>query len=428
MRKTTLCRMAQLLAVSLAIAASSGNAYAVTERVLYGFTGGSDGGNPACTLVFDSRGAAYGTTSVGGDFGFGTVFQLTRDQQGNWNERVLYSFQAGPDGKNPFGGVTMTRNGDLYGTTVAGGNGDGCTGDGCGTIFKLTRSGDNWTESVVYRFTGGNDGFGPGSALAVDANGILYGMTPDGGEFSAGTVFELVPSATGHYVLLTIHPFTGGDDGGTGSLGPLLVDVAGNLYGVTETGGANAVGTVFKMSRAQNGQWNFTTLYAFQGQPDAAFPYGGVILDSAGNLYGTTYFGGVNGLGSVFRLHPVNGGWQESVLYSFAGGTDGSLPTSPLTFDAQGNLYGTTSTGGIVSCDCGTVFELTFNNGNWNENVVYRFQSAPDGASPNYGLIFDTSGNLYGTTPVGGGANHGAIVQLNPGSNLHLKQGTLQRK
>ena len=308
--------------VSVAVVLLATAAFAANERVLYPFTGANDGGDPASSLTFDAAGNAYGTTVVGGDAGFGTVFKLTRDQNGNWTETVLYSFQAGDDGKNPYGGVILDRAGNLYGVTAAGGNGGFCTGDGCGTIFKLTRSGDTFTESVVYAFTGGNDGFGPGAALAQDRNGVMYGMTPDGGEFAAGTVFELIPSATGRYFFRTIHNFTGGDDGAIGSLGPLLVDSAGNLYGVTELGGANGVGTVFKMTPAGGGQFNFTTLYPFQGIPDAAFPYGGVILDQSGNLYGTTYFGGQNGVGAVYKLTPDR---QESVLYSFQGGTDGSF-------------------------------------------------------------------------------------------------------
>ena len=242
--------MAKFFAISAAVVLLASSAFTATESVIYAFSGSNDGGNPASALVFDSDGNAYGTTVVGGTFGYGTVFKLTRGQNGDWTESVLYSFQATPDGKNPYGGVTLDRQGNLYGTTAAGGSGGECTGDGCGTIFKLTRSGDTWTESVIYSFTGGNDGFGPGAALAKDRNGVFYGMTPDGGEFAAGTVFQLIPSATGRYAFRTIHSFTGGDDGATGSLGPLLIDATGNVYGVTELGGATGLGTVFKMSPA----------------------------------------------------------------------------------------------------------------------------------------------------------------------------------
>ena len=405
----------RLLAISLTVVLLATMAFAAGERVVYPFTGGFDGGDPASSLTFDASGNAYGTTVVGGDAGFGTVFKLTRDQNGNWSETVLYSFQAGDDGKNPYGGVILDRAGNLYGVTAAGGSGGLCTGDGCGTIFKLTRSGDTYTESVVYAFTGGNDGFGPGASLAQDRNGVMYGMTPDGGQFAAGTVFELIPSATGRYFFRTIYAFTGGDDGSTGSLGPLLVDSAGNLYGVTELGGANGVGTVFKMTPAGGGQFNFTTLYTFLGMPDAAFPYGGVILDQAGNLYGTTYFGGQNGVGAVYKLMP-NG--QESVLYSFQGGTDASFPTTTLVFDGSGNLWGTSSTGGDPNCDCGTVFELSPVNGQWQESIAHVFESVPDGANPNYGLTPDNAGNLYSTTATGGTNNQGTVFEIMPANRL----------
>jgi uncharacterized repeat protein (TIGR03803 family) len=408
-------RLVRGLAICVAVALMTSAASAATEKVLYGFTGGNDGGNPTSGLIFDNTGNAYGTTSVGGAFGFGSVFKLTRDQNGNFTESVLYSFTGGGDGKNPFGGVVIDRAGNLYGTTAAGGFGGACTGDGCGVVFKLTRDQNgNFSQNVIYSFTGGNDGFGPGAPLIFDNRGVLYGMTPDGGEFAQGTVFELLPSASGNWGFKTIHSFTGGDDGAVGSLGPLLSDGMGNLYGVTEIGGANGVGTVFEMTPAGNGEFNLTTLYAFKGQPDAGFPFGGVIFDSMGNLYGTTFFGGTNGVGTVYKLTPTMNGWQESVLYSFKGGRDGSLTTTTPVFNASGNLYGTTSTGGKVSCDCGTVFKLALVNGKWQESVVYRFQSAPDGSSPFYGLTPDSAGNLYSTTAVGGPQNQGTVFRITP--------------
>jgi uncharacterized repeat protein (TIGR03803 family) len=149
--------------------------------------------------------------------------------------------------------------------------------------------------------------------------------------------------------------------------------------------------------------------------PDAGFPYGGLNWDAAGNLYGTTYFGGNIGMGSVYQLSPgPNGTWQESVLYNFQGGTDGSLPTSTLVFDAAGNLFGTTSAGGRPSCDCGTVFKLTLSGGNWNEKIVHFFGKGRDGYSPNYGLTPDQAGNLYGTTPAGGTGGHGTVFAVTP--------------
>jgi uncharacterized repeat protein (TIGR03803 family) len=246
-----------------------------------------------------------------------------------------------------------------------------------------------------------------------DAEGNLFGTTPDGGTHSNGVVFELSPTRYG-WRYKVIHVFTGGKDGAVGSLGSLVFDVAGNLYGVTEIGGTFGAGSVYELSPTQGG-WKTTALYDFKGTPDAANPYGGLILDKAGNLYGTTYFGGAAGMGAVFQLIPgPNGAWQENVLYSFQGGTDGSFPTTTLVFNAAGSLYGTTSTGGRPSCDCGTVFRLTLTRGTWDERIVHFFGKGRDGSSPNYGLTLDRAGNLYGTTPVGGSGGQGIVFQIMP--------------
>jgi uncharacterized repeat protein (TIGR03803 family) len=383
---------------------------AATYKKLYNFTGGADGGDPASPLTFDSAGNAYGTTAAGGDFDLGTVFMLSPSGQ----ESVLYSFTGGGDGSDPHGGVTLDSAGKLYGTTVAGGFGGLCAGDGCGVIFELSPSDGGWTETTLYNFQGLNDGFGPGSGLVFDGAGNLFGTTPDGGAHSDGVIFELSPTKSGwRYKML--HAFTGGKDGAVGSLGTPLFDGAGNLYGVTELGGAYGAGAAYKLSPTQRGAWKLTVLYDFKGTPDAANPYGGLIFDKAGDLYGTTYFGGATGMGAVFQLIPgPNGNWQENALYSFQGGTDGSFPTSSLTLGATGSLYGTTSTGGRPSCDCGTVFKVTLARGSWNEKIVHLFGQGRDGSSPTYGLTLDQAGNLYGTTPVGGAEGQGIIFQLKP--------------
>lgn len=383
-----------------------------TTTVLYSFSGSSDGGDPAAALVFDTAGNAYGTTVTGGTFGYGTVFELSPNGTG-WTETVLYSFAGSPDGKNPYGGVTIDSAGNLYGTTVAGGN-SFCSGDGCGVVFKLANSGGNWSESVLYNFQGGKDGAGPGSALIFDTAGNLYGTTPDGGAHAIGTVYQLTPGQNGQWAEKVIHSFTGGNDGGVGSLGSLLIDSAGSLYGVTEIGGANGAGTVYKLTPGSNGTWKGSTLYAFKGQPDAAFPYGGLIFDKSGNLYGTTYYGGANGVGAVYELHKVSGSWKEKVLYSFQTGNDANSSTTTLVFDASGNLYGTASAGGGQSCDCGAIFKLARQGSAWTESVVHSFAGNPDGAFPYYGLFEDKAGNLYGTTVQGGSANQGAIFQFTP--------------
>jgi uncharacterized repeat protein (TIGR03803 family) len=391
------------------------------EEILYTFTGGNDGGDPAAQLIFDSSGNAYGTTVVGGTSNFGTVFKLTPHANGKWTETVLYSFLGEADGKNPYGGVTIDAKGDLYGTTVSGGREGICDGDGCGTVFKLTRSGDSWTESTLYRFRGGTEGFGPGGGVVFDRSGNLYGTTPDGGSVNGcygsgcGVVYELRPAKSGLWKQKVIHTFTGGNDGATGSLGLLLVDKSGNLYGLAELGGAHGQGTAFELSPASGGKWKISVLDGFKGVPHAGFPYGGLISDATGSLYGTTYYGGANGLGSVFKLTlGTNGKWSEGVLYSFKTGTDGNSPTSTLVFDGQGNLYGTTSAGGDANGD-GTVFKLTpTSGGKWKESVVHRFKNNHDGANPYYGLTLDKAGHLYGTTAAGGAHGQGVIFEITP--------------
>ena len=389
--------------------------YAATNyKMLYSFQGENeisdddeDGSNAASGLIFDSAGNAYGTTVTGGFDDCGTVFELKPMAHGQWQEVVLYSFTCFADGKNPHGGVTFDSAGNLVGTTVAGGSGGICSGDGCGVVFKLTPSG----ESVLYNFTGGNDGFGPGNPVVLDKAGNIYGETPDGGVHSSGTVYELI-FRNGNWHEKILHAFTGGRDGAVGSLGPLLLDGNGRLWGVTELGGLHMAGTAFRMSQDSNGTWDLTTLYAFNGQPDAAFPYGGLIPDMAGNLYGTTYYGGTNGVGTVYQLVPGRSGWTENVLYNFKGGTDGSLPTTTLYFDAAHNLWGTTSTGGRPSCDCGTIFKLKPNP--WRESIVHDFGVLPDGSYPYYGLTPNASGTLFGTSNYGGLDGFGTVFSIKP--------------
>ena len=400
---------------------------ASTEKVAYSFTGGNDGGDPAATLVADAAGNLYGTTVNGGTgrtvctIGCGTVFELSPVAGGKWKEKVLYSFTGGSDGKNPYGGVILDSKGNLYGTTVAGGSGGACSSDGCGVVFLLSKSGKSWVETVMYNFTGGKDGFGPGGALAFDSAGNLYGSTPDGGNRhkcsggGCGVVYQISPVRGGGWKQTVLHTFTNGADGAVGSLGPLLVDRAGNVFGVAELGGDKTCkcGVVFELTPA-SGKWNFKTLDSFKGIPNAGFPYGGVIADSKGNLYGTTYYAGAMGVGSVYKLTNTKGTFTESVLYSFTGGADGKWPTTTLMFDGKGNLYGTTSAGGDSNGD-GVVFKLTpKSGGKWAESVAHQFGKGSDGRNPYYGLISDKAGHLLGTTAIGGGSGQGVVFQITP--------------
>jgi uncharacterized repeat protein (TIGR03803 family) len=376
-----------------------------TERVLYSFSGGNDGGNAATGLALDASGNLYGTTVVGGTYNCGTVFELS-PQGSSWQENALYAFTCYGDGKNPHGGVTLDR-GNLVGTTVAGGTGGACAGDGCGVVFQLKQSG---SESTLHDFTAGNDGFGPGGAVTFDSGGHIFGTTPDGGTYSQGVIYEVMRSGR-HWHEHVVHPFTGGRDGGVGSLGQLLYD-SSNFYGVTELGGAHGAGTVFKLSPGSNNQWTLKTIYAFKGTPDAGYPYGGLIADASGNLYGTTYYGGAAGLGSVFELvRNQKGGYRERVLYSFKGGSDGSYTTSTLVFAGSNELYGTTSGGG-ASCDCGVIFKVNPKTG--AETVLHAFGTGTDGAYSYYGLTKDNGGNLYGTTVAGGRNGQGTVFEFTP--------------
>jgi uncharacterized repeat protein (TIGR03803 family) len=377
------------------------------EQVLYSFSGQYDGGNAATGLVHDRHGNLYGTTVVGGTAACGTAFELTPQSSPPWRETVLHDFSCGSDGKNPHGGVTFDARGNLDGTTVAGGSGGSCTGDGCGVVFALTPK----SENILHSFTGGPDGFGPGGGVVFDSAGDVFGTTPDGGKFAQGTVYEVFRSG-GVWRERVIHAFTGGRDGGVGSLGLLLIDASGNLLGVTEIGGAYGAGTVFRMSRGAKGRWSFATLYAFKGTPDAGSPYGGLIADASGNLYGTTYYGGTAGMGTVFELTPrTRGGYRERVLYSFKGGSDGSSSTSTLILGGSGVLYGTTSAGG-GTCDCGTIFKVNSITG--KERVLHAFGSGTDGAYSYYGLTAGGHGVLYGTTVAGGLYNQGTVFEFKP--------------
>lgn len=386
--------------------ASTAGAAASAERILYSFAGGYDGGNAATGLTFDAQGNLYGTTVVGGTDSCGVVFKLSPHGRRSWQEAVLYNFDCFSTGKNPHGGVTFDPKGNLDGTTVSGGSGGSCGSYGCGVAFQLSPT----SETVLHSFSGGDDGFGPGGAVVYDTTGNLYGTTPDGGAHAQGVVYEISPSGPSSRELI-LHAFSGGKDGGTGSLGPLLIDASGNLYGVTETGGANGDGTVFKLSHVSKSRWKLTTLYAFKGGSDAASPYGGVTADGAGNLYGTTYYGGAKALGTIFKLTRRAKSYRETVLYSFQGGNDGSSSTSTLLFGKSGDLYGTTSAGG-GTCDCGTIFKVDPKTG--KETMLHAFGGAGDGAYPYYGLTPDGAGNLYGTTVAGGSHNQGAIFEFTP--------------
>ncbi|MGH8093576.1 MAG: choice-of-anchor tandem repeat GloVer-containing protein [Chthoniobacterales bacterium] len=377
--------------------------------VIYSFGGDEDGEYADTDLAIDGAGNIYGTSVLGGDFGSGTVFQVS-PVAGGWVHTVLYDFMGGADGAEPYKGVTLDSQGNLYGTAVTGGSGS-CEG-GCGVAYKLSNSGGTWTQTVLHAFTGGTDGSGPGARMAIDAAGNLYGMTPTGGADGLGTIYQLHPLSSGGYEFKVIHTFTGGTDGASGSAGLMLLR-GKKLYGVATTGGTYGAGTAFQLTPSRTGEWGFVTLYSFRGQPDGGFPYGGLLFDATGNLYGTTYYDGANDLGCVYELSPaVTGEWTEQVLYSFKAEKDGSGSISNLVVDAQGNLYGTTSEGGLGP---GTIFRLSLRpDGSWKETLSHLFSGPPDGAYPYAGMTPGRSGTFFGATVHGGDGDDGAIYQFTP--------------
>jgi uncharacterized repeat protein (TIGR03803 family) len=278
-------------------------------------------------------------------------------------------------------------------------------------VYKLTNSGGTWNQTVIYAFTGGDDGSGPGARVTVDRSGDLYGMTPTGGTYGVGTIYKLHPHA-GSYTFQVIHTFTGGNDGATGSAGRMLLKHR-RLYGAATAGGMYGSGVVFELSPTAVGEWDFRTLYSFHGQPDGSFPYGALLRAGSGKIYGTTYYGGKNGIGSVYELSPRPvGEWDGRVIYSFQPENDGNSPISNLVRDAAGNLYGTTSEGGLGS---GTIFKLApFGGGQWTESVVHPFAGPPDGGFSYNGMVVDRFGNFYGATVHGGTDDDGCIYKFTP--------------
>jgi uncharacterized repeat protein (TIGR03803 family) len=385
-----------------------------TESALYSFAGGSDPKLPYAGLIFDKAGNLYGTTESGGTNGQGTVFEITPTSSG-WTESVLYNFTGSTDGGQPYASLIFDSAGNLYGTTNFGGSSN-CN-MGCGTIFKLTPGSGGWTESVLYTFTGGNDGREPYARLRFDAVGNLYGTTLYGGNIGSacsegcGTIFKLTPGSGG-WTESVLYAFQGAGDGAAPYDG-LALDAAGNLYGTAYTGGASADGVIFKLSPGSSG-WTESVLHTFKGASDGKYPYGDLILDATGNLYGTAFQAGA-GYGVVFELMlNTSGHWTEKVLHSFENAPAGN-PVAGLVMDATGNLYGTTMLGVTqTSCGggCGTLFKLSPATTGWTYKVVHQFGKGTDGFHPTGDLILDASGNMYGTTQAGGPQGSGMVFEI----------------
>jgi uncharacterized repeat protein (TIGR03803 family) len=406
--------VAVLLIAFILVFAGTYPAQAQTFRVLHDFQGKSDGEVPYGTLAIDGGGNLYGTTWSGGDYQNGVVFQLT-PHGANWDFRTLYSFQGGNDGANPASGVTVAPDGTLYGTTDWGGGGrqELCGGIGCGTVFEIAPSGGSWHESIIYRFGGLEDGAGPIGVLVRDQAGNLYGTAPYGGSANEGVVFELVPSDRGwtETVLVNFDDKTSALPGGTPNSG-VIFDQQGNLYGVTPSDLNGDCGTVFQLSRSASG-WARTTLYNFNGEHNGCNPQGGLLFDQQGNLYGTTMntwpWGGE---GTAFQIAPDSGTpktiWTSQKGFEYGG----AGPTASMVMDRAGNLYGTSYGGGAYGL--GLIFKLTPSNGGWILTSLHDFTGGGDGGLLQAGLVFDANGNLYGATSFGGSFGGGTVFEITP--------------
>ena len=383
--------------------AGMGAAQAANLTTLVSFTnttGLYKGSDPQAGLIIDSLGNLYGTTLGGGTFGAGTVFKLAKGAT-NYTFSTLATFNNGTGiGSAPFGGLYADATGNLYGTTAYGGP----TALSDGNVFKLTKSGSNYTLSTLAYFTGtgpGRNGNSPTGTLIADSSGNLFGTTNHGGTTGYGTAFELV-KASGYAVstLATFSDATGGN-----LFAGLIADSSGNLFGTTNSaGGANTYGTVFELVKASG--YAITTLASFTNG-NGANPYAGLISDSLGNLYGTTYDGGSTGFGTVFELIKASG-YALSTLATFTSAT-GKNPDGGLIMDSAGNLFGTTDVGG--SSNDGTVFELVKGASGYTLQTVSTFTGA-NGSTPYDGLVADSSGNLFGTTTLGGAGNNGTVFEV----------------
>ena len=404
---------------------------AQTFTVLHSFTGQQDGSGPDAGLTLDAAGNLYGTAYAGGNntlytchfTGCGVVFKLSR-RHSTWVLSPLNTFNV-INGIGPVAPVVFGPGGLLYGSTSQGGVQD-CSNlgyPGCGVVYTLQPSATacttalcSWTESLIHQFSNlQTDGYYPAGSLAFDQAGNVYGATAFGGErgdclgYGCGTVFQLTRSGSG-WVKTTLADYNFYDGDPSILYSGLIIDRAGNLYGSSEEGGSQGNGTVFELSRSGSG-WTTTILHNFsfggEGQP-----IGGLVMDNAGNIYGTTSYGGSGDGGVVFQLSPSNGGWSYSIIANLVGGASSSGPQGSLAMDAAGNLYGTTYNEGAFQC--GNVFKLTPSGGQWNFTDLHDFTCGNDGGYPAAGVTLDGSGNLFGTTsnfgPSGTCSGHGCGV------------------
>jgi uncharacterized repeat protein (TIGR03803 family) len=379
-----------LLALAVLIAAST-FLHAQTFSVIHAFTGESDGFQPYDAVMVDGAGNLYGTTT---ESVRGSVFQM-KPRDNTWTFATLYQFGYGET--IPQGRLVQGPGGALYGTTSTGGN-YFCTEFGCGLVYGL-RAPQTICRSVSCPWNAtltsldGPNGLAPGIVTPVfDSAGNMYITTTEGGSYYAGNVVELTGWG-GNWTPNSIYNFSGSD--GSSPYSGIVFDAQGNIYGTTWMGGPNSNGTVYRLTPS-GGNWFLQTLYSFPNSGDGKYPVASLLMDASGNLYGTTEAGGSGGGGTVFELSPSGGGWTFTVLYSFSG-QDGPLDT--LAMDAAGNLYGTTFADGAYNE--GSVFKLTRNNGSWSFTDLHDFTGGPDGAYPVGGVTLGSGGVMFGTAAYG---------------------------
>jgi uncharacterized repeat protein (TIGR03803 family) len=387
-----------VLAASLASDVS-----AATYKILHAFGQGTDGGGLYGGVVFDQNGNLWGGTSGGGDYGYGTIYRLSPQPGGKWSETVLCSFaNGGPDGDIISGNLTIDAAGNLYGTLSQ--DGGPYT---YGTVFTMPASSNGCNLTVLHRFAKGDPAGGaPSLGVAPDAAGNLFGLS--------SAAFELSPGANG-WTETILYPNTA-----LGYGGPPVLDAAGNIYAANQNGGRMKVcpgegcGTVAELSPQPDGSWLQTILYAFRGLSDGVFPAGLVALDPEANVYGSASGGGTGDAdGVIFKVsRRPNGQWKETVLYTMETFSEGDSPSGGLVRDSAGNLYGVTIAGGDKNCDCGVVFELSPQGGDkWTYKVLHRF-TGDDGAQPAANLTLDGKGHIYGTAITAGPGGAGVVFEI----------------
>jgi uncharacterized repeat protein (TIGR03803 family) len=405
---------------------------------LWNFTAGTDGASPRGDLIVDAAGNLYGTTSVGGSHGAGSVFMATPSATGSGlgSETTIYDFTGGADGSLPTGGLVADSSGALYGTTSLDGAGL------AGTVFRLmppATAGMPWLETTLWSFGSGTDGRNPVGTLVFDSSGALYGTAMYGGSKGYGVVFKLTPQAggSGAWQEQVLWNFTGKADGAN-PVAAVTVNAAGAVFGTAKAGGKSGAGTVFELSSA-GGKWSETTLWNFTGGADGSSPSGTLLSDGNGGFYGSAEFGGPvnpncnqarypyygqpnsesapaagaayvppggNGCGLIFDLVPPAAGktaWTETIVYQFTGGPDGANPAAGLVQAQSGALYGLNTQYGETFW--GTLFELippSPDSGPWALIPVAAFNGKDEGFYPRGTPLFGFAGRLYGTTSVGG--------------------------